>query len=167
MSTEKSHLDNLRGWGEQYFLNQYVVNKDMYKLLKEVRGFQAQNDKPAEFDLVVKVLKIFEKDEQSYELRIKDLSQEMWFMSIPRFKFPNLRQGEVVRIRCVEVNLTSKRNVIQTKPYTNILKFNPNSKIASELSVKIENETDMDKILGDEAGDIVMNAVILTEITDL
>jgi hypothetical protein len=77
-----------------------------------------------------------------------------------------LSQGEVIRIRCVEINLTSKRNVIQTKPYTNILKFNRNSRIHMELSKSIENETDMDKILGDEAGDIVMNAVMLTEITD-
>ena len=62
--------------------------------------------------------------------------------------------------------MTSKRNVIQTKPHTNILRFNSNCRIAKELSKQIEDETDMDKILGDEAGDIVMSAVMLTEITD-
>jgi hypothetical protein len=56
--------------------------------------------------------------------------------------------------------------VIQTKNNTNILRFHPTSRIATELSKVIEDETDMDKILGDEASDIVMNAVVLTEITD-
>jgi len=46
------------------------------------------------------------------------------------------------------------------------LRFHQSSKISTELCKKIEDETDMDKILGDEASDIVMNAVVLTEITD-
>lgn len=46
------------------------------------------------------------------------------------------------------------------------MRFHPSSRIATELTKEIEDETDMDKILGDEAGDIVMNAVVLTEITD-
>lgn len=87
-------------------------------------------------------------------------------MSIPRFKFQNLRQGEIIRIRSVEVNLTTKRNVIQIKPYTNILRFHPQSKISLDLCRQIEEETDMDKVFADEQGDIVMNAIILTEITD-
>lgn len=62
--------------------------------------------------------------------------------------------------------MTTKRNVIQIKPYTNILRFHPLSKIASELSKQIEDETDLDKAFADEQGDIVMNAIILTEITD-
>eukprot|EP00347_Sterkiella_histriomuscorum_P019882 403339949 len=165
VSHEKVQIDSLRNWGEEYFKNNYVITKEMYKLLKDVKQ-DITSDQNKEFDLICKILKIFEKDETSLEIRIKDLSQEMWFMNVPRFKFQNLKQGEVIRIRCVEVNLTSKRNVIQTKQYTNILRFNPQARIAKELTKKIENETDMDKVLGDEAGDIVMNAVILTEITD-
>ena len=95
-----------------------------------------------------------------------ELQYRMWFMSVPKFKFSNLKQGEVIRIRCVEVNHTSNRNLIQTKTNTNILRFHQSSKISTELCKKIEDETDMDKILGDEASDIVMNAVVLTEITD-
>ena len=76
-----------------------------------------------EIDLLVKILKIFEKDEYDLELRIKDTSNEMWFIVIPKLKFGTLREGEIVRIRSVEVNLTSKRNVIACKPSTNILRF--------------------------------------------
>ncbi|CDW75388.1 alpha telomere binding protein [Stylonychia lemnae] len=162
---EKIIMDNIRTWGQNYFANNYVITKDMYMLLKDCKT-KMSNDESQEFDLLCKILKIFEKDENNLEIRIKDLSQEMWFMSVPRFKFQSLKQGEVIRIRCVEVNLTSKRNVIQTKNNTNILRFHPSSRIATELSKVIEDETDMDKVLGDEASDIVMNAVVLTEITD-
>ena len=44
----------------------------MYKLLKDVRAVQENK----EFDLLCKVLKVFEKDENNLELRIKDVSQE-------------------------------------------------------------------------------------------
>jgi hypothetical protein len=45
-----------------------------------VRSFEENR----EFDLLVKVLKIFEKDEFNLELRIKDTSNELWF--ITKFK---------------------------------------------------------------------------------
>ena len=76
-----------------------------------------------ETDLLVKILAIYEKDEYNLELRIKDPSNEMWFIVIPKLKFGTLREGEIVRIRSVEVNITSKRNVISQKPSTNILRF--------------------------------------------
>ena len=44
----------------------------MYKYLKEVKTLSANESQ--EFDLLCKILKIFEKDENSLELRIKDTS---------------------------------------------------------------------------------------------
>jgi hypothetical protein len=58
----------------------------------------------------------------------------MWFMTIPKLKFPNIKQGEIVRIRSVEVNLTSLRNVISVKQSTNILRLHPESKIVHEMT---------------------------------
>lgn len=43
----------------------------MYVLLKDAKAIEKDNK---EFDLLCKVLKIFEKDENSLELRIKDIS---------------------------------------------------------------------------------------------
>ena len=83
----------------------------MYSLLKNVKEESGQNDN-RDFDLLCKVLKVFDKDETSFELRIKDLSQMMWFMTVPKHKFPSIKSGEIVRIRSVEVCLTTSRNVI-------------------------------------------------------
>lgn len=77
-------------------------------------------------------------------------------MSVPRFKFHNLKQGDIVRIRCVEVNMTTKRNVIQIKPYTNIIRFHPTSRVYQEQSKGIEEETEKDKMLADESNDMIM-----------
>jgi len=44
-------------------------------------------DPKKEFDLLVKVIKVFEKDEHTLELRIKDISNEMWFMTVAKLKF--------------------------------------------------------------------------------
>ena len=49
-----------------------------------------------EFDLLVKVLKIFEKDEFNLELRIKDISNEMWFITIPKLKYGSIKEGEII-----------------------------------------------------------------------
>ena len=49
-----------------------------------------------EIDLLVKILKIFEKDEYNLELRIKDTSNEMWFIVIPKLKYGTLKEGEIV-----------------------------------------------------------------------
>lgn len=91
----------------------------MSRLLKDARSFEENK----EFDLLVKVLKIFEKDEFNLELRIKDTSNEMWFITIPKLKFGSIKEGEIIRIRSVKVNISSKRNVIETRPSTNILRF--------------------------------------------
>lgn len=91
----------------------------------------------------------------------------MWFMSVPKFKFQSLKPGDIVRIRCVEVNLTTTRNVIQIKPYTNILRLPSQSSLASQLSKAIEDETGDEKLkYEDEANPILMEVVTLSEITD-
>jgi hypothetical protein len=63
--------------------------------------------------------------------------------------------------------MTTKRDVIQLKPYTNILRIHPESRIYKEMYRAIEDETDTDKLLLDDAGEILMSPVIYTEITNL
>ena len=112
-----------------------------------------------EIDLLVKILKIFEKDEYNLELRIKDTSNEMWFIVIPKLKYGTLKEGEIVRI-------TSKRNVISCKPSTNILRFTQKNSIVQEMKQKIEVETAADKMMLDDANEVIMSPVIYTEITN-
>lgn len=126
LSFEKTILDNLRRWAVDYFSTNSVIHKSNYTPLKEVAKIAPEEGK--EIDLLVKVLKVLEKDEQTLELRIKDISQEMWFLTLPRLKFSNLiniKEGEILRIRSVTRDSTSKRNMIVAKNLTNVLKFMP------------------------------------------
>lgn len=77
MNHERGLLDDLRNWTSDYFANEYVITKEMYKLLKDLKGGSLGEGHGAgsqEFDLLVKILKVFEKDENTFELRIKDTS---------------------------------------------------------------------------------------------
>jgi hypothetical protein len=89
----------------------------------------------------------------------------MWFMTIPKHKFPAINQGEIVRIRSVEVNLTTNRNVISIKPSTNILRIYPFAKIVEELTKTIQEETNQDKLMIDDHSEVIMSPEIVTEIT--
>ena len=69
-------LDHLRHWGKTYFQNHTVILPSMYTMLNEIRKEQNAANEPKEFDLLVKIVKVFEKDESSYELRLKDSSNQ-------------------------------------------------------------------------------------------
>jgi hypothetical protein len=138
------------------------IFKKQSKLLGKLRELGDNR----EVDLLVKILKIFEKDEYELELRIKDTTNEMWFITIPKLKFGNLREGEIVRIRSVEVNMTSNRNVISCKPSTNILRFTHKNAIVQEMKQSIEDETSADKMMLDDAHEVIMSPILYTEITD-
>lgn len=85
---ERKILDELRNWAVNYFQKEYVITREMYKLLKDLKASSGEGGAGTqEFDLLVKILKVFEKDENTLELRIKDISQKMWYMSVPRLKF--------------------------------------------------------------------------------
>lgn len=140
LSVEKAILDNLRRWTIDYFANNSVIHQSNYTPLKEVAKINPDEGK--EIDLLVKVLKVLEKDEQTLELRIKDISQEMWFLTLPRIKFTNLinfKEGEILRIRSVTRDSTSKRNMIVAKNLTNVLKFMPGMQIVKDLQALIQD----------------------------
>lgn len=46
-----------------------------------------------DFDVVAKILHVFELDEYTNELKIKDVSGQTWFVLALKLKFPNLRTG--------------------------------------------------------------------------
>ena len=68
-------MDNIRTWGQKYFTDNYVITKDMYMMLRDCKAQMRPDDNGSkEFDLLCKILKIFEKDDNNLEIRIKDLS---------------------------------------------------------------------------------------------
>ena len=121
---ERVIVNELRIWQDTFFTRSSWIFK---KLSTGLGDLKQHGDR--ESDLLVKILKIFEKDEYNLELRIKDTSNEMWFIVIPKLKFGTLKEGEIVRIRSVEVNVASARNVISPKPATNILRFTQKNSI--------------------------------------
>ena len=116
--------------------------------------------------MLVKVLKVFEKDEQTLELRIKDNTNKLWFLMLPKLKFGgiiNVRAGEIVRVRSVIRDQTTRRNVITAKATTNILKFIPIAKVIHTMYEKIEDLQNQEKLLLEDDTEVIMEMVSLTE----
>lgn len=70
-------------------------------------------------------MRVFERDDLQYELRVKDSTEgDDWHMTISKLKFPQgVQEGEVYRIRGVHSEKTTERKVITSKPSTNFLRF--------------------------------------------
>lgn len=52
-----------------------------------------------EYDLIVRVLHIFKKDENKSEVSFIDMSQEIWYAEVYQNKFRWLREGQVVKVK--------------------------------------------------------------------
>ena len=120
------------------------------------------------FDLLVKVLKVHEKDEQTVELRVKDITNRLWSIDLPKYRFQgvlNINNGEIIRIRNVMTDLSNRRNILTLKSDTNVLKFLPSSKIVFHMKKEIPEITDQDKMLLQDSSEVLLTPVKLTKIT--
>lgn len=70
----------------------------MFTALNKVQG------KQDDFDVVAKILQIFEMDEYTNELKIRDQSGQTWYVLALKLKFPHLRVGDAIRIRSATHN---------------------------------------------------------------
>lgn len=120
---DKLNINTMREFTDNYFgkKNQLWIYKKIGKELADIKSDSC--DANQEFDLVVKVLKVYEKDDFTLEMRIKDLSNELWFVTLPKLKFGKIKENDIVRLRSVQVNLLHKKNMLVCKPSTNVLKF--------------------------------------------
>ena len=101
LSVHKGILKSLRKWAIKYLSNNSVIHMTTYQKLNSLTNEEV---KGRDIDLLVKVLKVFEKDEHTLELRIKDNSNELWFLTLPKLRFGgniNIREGEIIRVRSV------------------------------------------------------------------
>jgi len=61
-----------------------VIHKSNYTPLRDVRAMTEKRD----IDLLVKIMRVFERDEINYELKIKDLSGDgSWILTVNKLKF--------------------------------------------------------------------------------
>jgi hypothetical protein len=93
-----------------------------------------------DFDVVAKVLQVFELDEYTNELKLRDQSGETFYTLALKLKFPHIRHGSVVRIRSATYDETSSKRVLVLQHYSNIMTFISSSKLAATLG-KVANET--------------------------
>ena len=166
MSVHKHILKALRKWAIDYLAKNMVVHISSFTALSKLRN-QEDKEKGKDLDLLVKVLKVHEKDEQTVELRVKDMTSSLFFLNLPKLRFGgilNIRAGEIIRVRSVIPDTTSRRNIITHKQTTNILKFLPSAKIVSHMQTEIKDMTDTDKMLLEDCSEVLMSPVQLTEI---
>ena len=84
---------------------------------------------------------------------------------MPKLRFGgiiNIRAGEIIRVRSVMHDTTSRRNVVSHKQTTNILKFLPSAKIVAHMQDGIKDISDQDKMLLEDTSEVLMSPVHLT-----
>jgi Telomeric single stranded DNA binding POT1/CDC13 len=153
--SESAVLANTRKWASAHF-NQYNgISNDMFVALNKAAA------QKTDFDVVAKVSQVFELDEYTNELRLRDASSgnKSWNVLALKLKFPNVHSGDVVRIRSVTYDETStQKQVLLLSHYSNIMAFPANCKLAKEVRAKVADE----KV--DKASLTGVNATFLTEV---
>merc|ERR1712086_1197499 len=91
----------LKKWANNHFASNNVIQDSQITPLNKA----SKQDK--DFDVVAKVLQVFELDEYTNELKLRDASGETFYTLALKLKFPHLRQGSVVKIRSATYDETS------------------------------------------------------------
>jgi len=103
-----------------------------------------------------KVLQVFELDDYTNELKLKDASGAVYYTLAIKLKFPHIRTGCVVRIRSAMFDTVSTKKVLILQHYSNIMTHISSSKTAAALS-KVKDETDKSALKAN-------GPVVLTEV---
>lgn len=149
-------LQTLKKWANGFFAQHNVGDSKVTPLknASKVNG---------DFDVVAKILQVFELDEYTNELKLRDGSGEVYYTLALKLKFPHLRQGAVVRIRSASYDETSlNKKVLVLQHYSNIMTFLSSSKLAANLS-KVSNDNGPEKAAL-KSKDTSMLPVVLTEV---
>lgn len=153
---ERDTLAKVRKFAQSHFSSNNVLGSDMHVALSKATS--QKND----FDVLAKVLQIFEKDEYTNELKIRDGSNKTWYVLALKLKFPHINVNDVVRIRSAIYDETSKKSVLNLSHYSNILTFVSNSKLAKEIRNKVSDDRKADQAALKDT--VSMHPVMLTEI---
>lgn len=114
------------------------------------------------FDVCAKILQVFELDEYTNELKLRDNSGATYYTLALKLKFPHLRAGQAVRVRSASNDATStSKNVLVLQHYSNIMTFISSSKAASNLG-KVGNDNSTEKAA--LKSKCSMAPVVLTEV---
>jgi len=109
-----------------------------------------------DFDVNAKVLQVFELDDYTNELKLKDASGVVYYTLALKLKFPHIQNGSVVRIRSAVYDSTSSKKVLILQHYSNIMTHISSSKLAASLS-KVSDSKDSNALKSN-------GAVIVSEV---
>ncbi len=152
---DKDKLGMMRKWAANYFSNYNVINNDMFAPLNKAAS------QKRDFDVVAKVVQVFEKDEYTNELKLRDNSNSTFYTLALKLKFPHVRQNDVVRIRSCTYDETSAKKVLNLQHYSNIMVFTSGAKMVKELAKVSEDRSGDKQML---KGKVMMSPVVLTEV---
>lgn len=125
---ERNLVTTLRRWAQSYFANNEGSTRERLQKLSTAKS--ATGD----FDVSAKIVSIFEMDEYTNELKLRDASGATYYTLAIKLKFPHLRAGQVVRIRSAQYEATSaSKNVLSLSHYSNIQTYISSSKLHSSL----------------------------------
>lgn len=145
----------MRKWANGFFAQNNVGDK-------KVTNLKAASKAVGDFDVVAKILQVFELDEYTNELKLRDASGETYYTLALKLKFPHLSQGAVVRIRSASYDETSlNKKVLVLQHYSNIMTFINSSKLAASLSKVTDNKENEKAAL---KGAVSHSPVVLTEV---
>jgi hypothetical protein len=117
-----------------------------------------------DFDVVAKILQVFQLDEYTNELKLKDTSGAVFYTLALRIKFPHLKEGAIVKIRSATYDETSTaKKVLVLQHYSNIMTFISSSKLANTVAGKVSDDKSDEKaaLKAKEGG---LTPVVLTEV---
>ena len=147
----------LKKWANVFFASNNVVADNTYTALN--KASKATKD----IDVVAKILQIFELDEYTNELKLRDVSGEIYYTLALKLKFPHLKAGSVVKIRSATHDDTSvNKKILVLQHYSNIMTFINSSKLASTVAGKVTNEKTNEKAT--LKSKVSMTPVVLTEV---
>ena len=136
---DKVILANMRKFATSYFASNDVIGKDMMVALKNAKS------QKADFDVVAKIVGIHEMDAYTNELKLRDASGSTWYTLALRLKFPHLKAGQAVRIRCATCDETStNKQVLALSHFSNIMTFISSSRLSNNVS-KVTDDANADK----------------------
>lgn len=144
----------LRKWANTLFASSNVGGDGATDLKKATKS-------TGDFDVVAKVLQVFELDEYTNELKLRDNSGETFWTLALKLKFPHVRSGSVVRIRSATFDETSAKRTLVLQHYSNIMTFINSSKLAASLS-KVADDRSAERAALKSS--VSMTPVVLTEV---
>lgn len=157
---DPSILSTLKNWTNLTFKSVDVCSKVDSKTVKLSEVAKKSDD----FDVVAKIVQVFELDDYTNELKLRDLSGATVYVLALKVKFPHLKAGAVIKVRSAtyDVTCTSDKKVLILQHYSNIMTFVTSSKKAAEISSKVsDDKSNESKAL---KASVAMTPVVLTEV---